>query len=118
MSQALNRDRQPASQFALEFGRRLEAAMSMRQLTQTQLWRQSGVPQAHIHRLLTCQIGDPSSLMIRNLAIGLDVSTDYLMGMYDGDRRRYLMEGRYVAPVYAEGPSEGDEKRGVSGITG
>lgn len=92
----------PASEFAAEVATRIREMMALRGLSQKELWRRSGVPTAQIWNIIHANAAHPNLTMVRNLAVALDVSIDYLAGMYDGDRTRFLKEGKYQAPIYQE----------------
>ena len=67
-------------------GTRVRAIREQRGLTQDQLGRASGVRRSHISRLETGQRENPSVDITARLAVALDTSTDYLMGLTDDPR--------------------------------
>lgn len=61
---------------------RLRAVREMRGISQNELARISGVAQNQISRYEAGQT-DPSSTTLGRIALALDVSTDYLLGLSD-----------------------------------
>lgn len=56
-------------------------------LTQKQLQHKSGVPHNTISRIETGEAADITTRTLIALALALNVSTDYLLGLTDGETR-------------------------------
>ena len=72
--------RMPQSDLARLMAQRLENAMWAASLTQAELAKKSGAPASVICRALSGE-NVPTSGMLRALALALNVSADYLLGL-------------------------------------
>lgn len=64
----------------LTFSKQFEKAMIERDISPTKLSRISGVPRSQIYRYLAAEIS-PTTTNIRKLALALNVTADYLLGL-------------------------------------
>ena len=82
--------RTPAAESAAfvkqDFGTRLVAAREHRDYTAGHLVRLTGIEQAQISHY-ECGHREPSADNIRKLALALDITADYLLGLSDETRR-------------------------------
>jgi transcriptional regulator with XRE-family HTH domain len=78
-------------------GKRLRRSRQMRGFTQMELAALSGVPQPQISKLESGGTDDPGVKSIRNLALVLGVTVDYLLGLYIENPETYLCDWPYLA---------------------
>ena len=83
--------------YGAEVGARVKARREELGMTQLDLEKASGVAQPQISRLENGGTDDPGIRMIRNLALALTVTVDWLTGMYTDDVERYLRQEPYIA---------------------
>jgi len=67
---------------AWSLGKRVKMARIERGISQRQLAQHTGLRQSHLS-LVENDKHDPSATLVRTVALALDVSTDYLLGLSD-----------------------------------
>lgn len=68
--------------FDLTFARRLEQAMTERNIYPSDLARKSGVSQSNIYNYIA-GISQPSAYNVKRIALALSTSADWLLGLVD-----------------------------------
>jgi transcriptional regulator with XRE-family HTH domain len=66
-----------------EIGKRIASACALRGMSMGQLAKEIGIARNTLSRIVTGDIGDPGSNIVRDIAQTLRVSTDFLLGLSD-----------------------------------
>jgi transcriptional regulator with XRE-family HTH domain len=89
---------------------RLREALEEKGWSQQTLSKRSGVHHQQIYKLLSGETLDPRVSTMRRLAQALDVTTDYLLGITEGD----ILENQLDANVRKDTPENSGRKRKVA----
>jgi len=69
----------------MSFAERLTKRRTQLGMSQSELARQTDIPQGLISRMEHGLVKEPGLTVLKNLALALRVSIDWLVGLYDGD---------------------------------